>query len=80
MREARLLRGGTEGNERLTASTGVVLLVLLAVVAAAKTVNAMSMRISSIGGPLRTATDAPTNNPRMPLRRAAPDLRALRFQ
>jgi hypothetical protein len=28
---ARLLRGGTEGNARLTASTGVVLLVLLAV-------------------------------------------------
>mgnify|MGYP003693605523 CR=1 FL=1 len=27
----RLLRGGTEGNARLTASTGVVLLVLLAV-------------------------------------------------
>jgi len=31
VRAARLLRGGTEGNMRLTASTGVVLLALLAV-------------------------------------------------
>ena len=31
MHLARLLRGGTEGNARLTASTGLVLLVLLAV-------------------------------------------------
>src|SRR2546427_7494947 len=30
-RLARLLRGGTEGNARLTATTGVVLLVLLAI-------------------------------------------------
>jgi hypothetical protein len=42
----RLLRGGTEGNARLTASTGVVLLVLLAVEAPSRRGRPLRLRVA----------------------------------